>query len=228
MLRGARPPRHPSVRHEQTQRPQPGSAAPCSCRRRRPPLIPPPPSSQETTYLLRHATPRSLVLIDELGRSTSTGDGLGIAWAVAEALAARGARTLFATHFAQLAELAATCPNCRAWHFEVGAQRGGLRYSWRLAAGASEAGHYGLALAAAVGFPEEVLQRAAAVVEGERPSTGGVQPPASPSAVAEPRGRGRLQRPEAPQAAEGGSACLQFQLHPMPLFMQVSPLQPWT
>lgn len=65
-------------------------------------------------HVLAAATPRSLVLIDELGRSTSTADGVGLAWAVGEALAERGALTLFATHFPQLAELAALYPAVKA------------------------------------------------------------------------------------------------------------------
>ena len=65
-------------------------------------------------HILEAATPRSLVLVDELGRATSTADGVGLAWAVGEALAARGAPTLFATHFPQLAELAALYPGVKA------------------------------------------------------------------------------------------------------------------
>lgn len=66
-----------------------------------------------------HTHPRSLVIIDELGRATCTTDGLAIAWATAEALAARGAPTLFATHFPELARLGAMYPHVRHWDFEV-------------------------------------------------------------------------------------------------------------
>jgi DNA mismatch repair protein MSH4 len=65
------------------------------------------------------ATSRSVIIIDELGRATSTADGIAIAWAVAEALIALGARTLLATHFLELAELEKIYPQARAWHFEV-------------------------------------------------------------------------------------------------------------
>ncbi|KAL4430861.1 hypothetical protein ABPG75_006117 [Micractinium tetrahymenae] len=131
---------------------------------------------QEVAYILGSATPQSLVLIDELGRATSTADGVGIAWAVSEALLAAGAPTLFATHFAQLTELVAVYPAAKAWHFDVGdvAGRRALDFTWRLRAGACEAGHYGLLLATAVGFPDEVLAAAEEVVaaldasEGQR------------------------------------------------------------
>lgn len=107
----------------------------------------------------------------------SAADGVGIAWAVSEALLAAGAPTLFATHFAQLSELAAVYPAAKAWHFDVGdvAGRRALDFTWKLHAGSCEAGHYGLLLAAAVGFPEEVLATAQEVVAGETPAQAGAQ-----------------------------------------------------
>lgn len=94
---------------------------------------------------------------------------MGIAWSVSEALLAAGAPTLFATHFAQLSELAALYPAAKAWHFDVGdvAGRRALDFSWRLRAGCCEVERYGLLLASAVGFPEEVLATAEEVVAGE-------------------------------------------------------------
>jgi len=74
---------------------------------------------QETAFIVEGATEKSLVLIDELGRATSTADGVGIAWAVAEHLISLGSPTLFATHFARLGELATLYPNCKLWHFDV-------------------------------------------------------------------------------------------------------------
>src|SRR3974390_3630584 len=65
---------------------------------------------KETAHVLRRATKRSLVVLDEIGRGTSTFDGLAIAWSVAEHLHdVIGARTLFATHFHEMTELAAVC-----------------------------------------------------------------------------------------------------------------------
>src|SRR5262249_23246811 len=75
----------------------------------------------ETAQILRHATSRSLVLLDEIGRGTSTFDGLSIAWAVAEHLhqRCRGAKVLFATHFHELTRLAAELPRVRNVHVAV-------------------------------------------------------------------------------------------------------------
>jgi DNA mismatch repair protein MSH4 len=78
---------------------------------------------------MERATERSLVFIDELGRATSTADGVGIAWAVAEHLISLGAPTLFATHFARLGELATMYPNCKLWHFDVEVAEG-LNFRW--------------------------------------------------------------------------------------------------
>lgn len=74
---------------------------------------------QEVSYMLSHATDRSLVLIDELGRATSTTDGVAIAWAVCEKLLQLRCATLFATHFVQLSELAALYPAAKLWRLKV-------------------------------------------------------------------------------------------------------------
>lgn len=73
-------------------------------------------------HVLDTASTRSLVLVDELGRATSTADGTAIAWSVCEALLAARAPTLFATHFLQLADLARLYPAARLWQLEVSAQ----------------------------------------------------------------------------------------------------------
>ena len=78
----------------------------------------------ETANILHNATENSLVILDEIGRGTSTYDGLAIAWAVAEELAGKnglGIKTLFATHYHELVNLAATCPGVR--NFSVAVQR---------------------------------------------------------------------------------------------------------
>lgn len=102
---------------------------------------------QEAAHIVSHATPCSLVLIDELGRATSTHDGIGLAWAISEQLIALGTYTLAATHFGRLNELANAYPNCQVWHFEVDASDQTLTFSWKLQPGAMASSHYGLLLA---------------------------------------------------------------------------------
>ncbi|KAL0020849.1 hypothetical protein WJX77_001177 [Trebouxia sp. C0004] len=121
---------------------------------------------QETAHIVNHATERSLVIVDELGRATSTADGIGIAWAVSEHLIGLGACTLFATHFSRLSELTAVYPNCKLWHFGVNAsaQSERLDYTWKLQHGQQQAVHYGLILANSVGIPEQVAREAKRVV----------------------------------------------------------------
>lgn len=102
---------------------------------------------QEASHIISHATPRSLVLIDELGRATSTHDGNGLAWAVSEQLISIGTYTLAATHFGRLVELTNLYPNCKAWHFEVDTTKQRLTFSWRLQPGVMPRSHYGLLLA---------------------------------------------------------------------------------
>ena len=106
---------------------------------------------QETAFILGNATARSLVLIDELGRATSTSDGIAIAWAVAEELISIGAMTLFASHFAQMGQLAKLYPTCRLWHFGVEVANN-LDFTWQLKAGHDKTVHYGLLLAPQVCF----------------------------------------------------------------------------
>ena len=117
----------------------------------------------ETARLLHGAGERSLVLLDEVGRGTSTWDGLAIAQAVAERLVAgrSGPRTLFATHFQELTALAGSLE--RVANAAVTAEedgRGGLRFLHRVAAGAADRS-WGVQVAAIAGLPRPVLERAA-------------------------------------------------------------------
>lgn len=84
---------------------------------------------KEVAHFLDHAGPGSLVLVDELGRATSTADGTALAWAVCEALLAAHAPTLFATHFPALSQLAAMYPTARLWQLRVG-EHGGSMAKW--------------------------------------------------------------------------------------------------
>lgn len=115
----------------------------------------------ETARILRQATSRSLVLLDEIGRGTSTYDGLAIAWAVAEYLHDRcpGAKMLFATHYHELVRLAAELRRVRNVHVAVREHRGGIVFLYKVQAGATDRS-YGIHVARLAGLPEEVVARA--------------------------------------------------------------------
>jgi len=127
----------------------------------------------ETAQILKNATPRSLVVLDEVGRGTSTFDGLSLAWAVAEALhdlQGRGVKTLFATHYHELTELADKLPRVRNYNVAVREHRGEVVFLRRLAPGGVSRS-YGLQVARLAGLPEDVLRRAREVLarlEGEQ------------------------------------------------------------
>lgn len=90
-------------------------------------------------------------------------DGVAIAWAVSEHLISLGTATLFATHFAQLSDLATLYPNARLWHFEATASAGArarLTFTHRLLPGSPAGSHYGLTLASSVCMPPRVVQEA--------------------------------------------------------------------
>jgi DNA mismatch repair ATPase MutS len=74
----------------------------------------------ETAFILEASTPRSLVLIDELGRGTANDEGASIAWSIGEAMIHRGSYTCFATHYHQLNRLAQLYPRCRCYHMGTG------------------------------------------------------------------------------------------------------------
>jgi DNA mismatch repair protein MutS len=121
---------------------------------------------QETAAILRNATTRSLVVLDEVGRGTSTFDGLSIAWAVAEYLhdGAEKPRTLFATHYHELTHLARDLERVvnlnvlvREWNDEV-------RFLHRIVAGAADRS-YGIQVARLAGLPAPVLDRAREVLK---------------------------------------------------------------
>jgi DNA mismatch repair protein MutS len=128
---------------------------------------------QETADILRHATPRSLVLLDEIGRGTATYDGLALAWAVTEHLHAEGGprpRTVFATHYHELTQLADTLPRLRNVHVTVREWGDGVVFLHRIAEGAADRS-YGIHVAKLAGLPAAVIERAERVLaelESER------------------------------------------------------------
>ena len=116
----------------------------------------------ETAQILHNATTRSLVLLDEIGRGTSTFDGLSIAWAVAEYLhdnAEHAAKTLFATHYHELTELAARLPGAQNYQITAREQNGDVVFLHKLERGRAEQS-YGIAVAQLAGLPQSVLVRA--------------------------------------------------------------------
>jgi DNA mismatch repair protein MutS len=117
----------------------------------------------EAANILHHATDRSLVILDEIGRGTSTYDGLAIAWAIAERLAQIGAKTLFATHYHQLNALAEQMPNVR--NYRVAVREEGDQVIWlhKVLEGGTDRS-YGIQVARMAGLPRSVLQRASEVL----------------------------------------------------------------
>ncbi|MHB8418671.1 MAG: DNA mismatch repair protein MutS [Myxococcales bacterium] len=114
----------------------------------------------ETASILQQATARSLVILDEIGRGTSTFDGLSIAWAVAEYLHDRvGARTLFATHYHELTDLARDRPRVRNASLAVREADGKVIFLRKLVDGGASRS-YGIEVAKLAGLPAPVVQRA--------------------------------------------------------------------
>ena len=119
----------------------------------------------ETATILNNVTPRSLVLLDEVGRGTSTFDGLAIAWAVVEALheRGRGAKVLFATHFHELTRLAGRLPGVRNFHVAVREWNDEIIFLHKVEPGATDRS-YGIQVARLAGLPPEVIARAKALL----------------------------------------------------------------
>ncbi|MCS6947770.1 MAG: DNA mismatch repair protein MutS, partial [Steroidobacteraceae bacterium] len=159
----------------------------------------------ETANILHNATARSLVLMDEVGRGTSTFDGLSLAWAVARYLALRvRAYTLFATHFFELTSLATEIDSVANVHLDAAEHRQGIVFLHAVKPGPANRS-YGLAVAQLAGVPLEVIERARSYLtqlEAEReelrggaarqvelPMFASSAPPAEPDPIA-----ARLQR----------------------------------
>jgi DNA mismatch repair protein MutS len=141
----------------------------------------------ETAAILHTATPRSLVLLDEVGRGTATYDGLAIAWAAVEYLHARvGAKTLFATHYFELTELAEQLAGVKNYHVSVKETGGGIVFLRKVEAGAADRS-YGIEVAKLAGLPNEVVGRAREVLAehefAEQQATAHLSPGAAPPAT---------------------------------------------
>jgi DNA mismatch repair protein MutS len=133
----------------------------------------------ETAAILAQASEKSFVILDEVGRGTSTYDGLALAWAVAEAIHEQNrCRCLFATHYHELARLAESCEALSLHHVRAKEWKGDLVLLHELAEGAADRS-YGLAVARLAGVPKPVIARAKAVLdklEKGRAHTGGLAP----------------------------------------------------
>jgi DNA mismatch repair protein MutS len=125
----------------------------------------------ETAHILAHATSRSLVILDEVGRGTSTYDGMSLAWAVAVDLHDRiGARTLFATHYHELTHLTDLLSAARNYNLAVVERDGDVIFLRRLVPGSADRS-YGLHVARLAGVPEHIVSHAQEVMarlEGEK------------------------------------------------------------
>ncbi|TMD67082.1 MAG: DNA mismatch repair protein MutS [Chloroflexi bacterium] len=121
----------------------------------------------ETANILHHATPRSLVILDEIGRGTSTYDGLSIARAVVEYLHNNkrcGARTLFATHYHELVEAAQLLPRIRCMNVAVTEEGGKIVFLRKIVPGGADRS-YGVHVAQLAGIPRPVIHRAEEILE---------------------------------------------------------------
>ncbi len=138
----------------------------------------------ETANILNNATPRSLVVLDEIGRGTSTFDGLSLAWSIVEYLHhVVGAKTLFATHYHELTELAARLPRLRNHNVAVREWRDQIVFLRKIMPGGTDKS-YGIQVARLAGVPKSVIERSKEILrnleESELTPEGNVRRPARP------------------------------------------------
>ena len=137
----------------------------------------------EVAAILHHATPASLVLLDEVGRGTSTFDGLSIAWAVVEHLQKHtGARTLFATHYHELTELADLLTAVKNVHVSVKEMPNEIVFLRRVEPGSADKS-YGIEVARLAGLPRSVIERAREVLRKHEQSEHELSETLSPGAA---------------------------------------------
>jgi DNA mismatch repair protein MutS len=148
----------------------------------------------ETANILNNATPRSLIVLDEIGRGTSTFDGLSLAWSIVEHLHNQvGAKTFFATHYHELTELAARLPRIKNFNVAVREWNEQIVFLRKIVEGGTDKS-YGIQVARLAGVPKEVLERAKQILgnleESELTPEGNVRP--------QTRQRGKLQNLTSP------------------------------
>ncbi|CAB4279518.1 unnamed protein product [Prunus armeniaca] len=113
---------------------------------------------KETAFIMQNVSQRSLIVMDELGRATSSSDGFAIAWSCCEHLLSLKAYTIFATHMENLSELVTVYPNVKILHFDVDIKNNRLDFKFQLKDGARHVPHYGLLLAEVAGLPSSVIE----------------------------------------------------------------------
>ncbi len=128
----------------------------------------------ETANILNHATERSLLILDEIGRGTSTYDGVSIAWATVEFIhnhPSLRARTLFATHYHELTQLSELLPGVRNYNVAVTESEGHVVFLHKIVPGGADRS-YGIHVAQLAGLPRPVIQRAASILKQLEASSG--------------------------------------------------------
>jgi DNA mismatch repair protein MutS len=128
----------------------------------------------ETANILHHATPRSLLILDEVGRGTSTYDGVSIAWAVVEYIHNHPrlrAKTLFATHYHELTQMADLLPGVRNYNVAVSEADGKVVFLHKIIPGGADRS-YGIHVGQLAGLPRPVVQRAAEILRQLEASSG--------------------------------------------------------
>ena len=156
---------------------------------------------EETAHILHHATHRSLVLLDEVGRGTATYDGLSLAWAIVEHVARGPAlrmKTLFATHYHELTALASAEDGVVNFHVEAREHRSEIVFLHRVAPGGTNRS-YGIQVARLAGVPRSVVKRAHEVLEG---LSGGLDGRGARLPAPEPGGPYSLLEPAETQVAD--------------------------
>lgn len=129
----------------------------------------------ETANILNNATKRSLVLVDEVGRGTSTYDGIAIAWSVAEELYRLGCRCLFATHYHQLTRLETYLPKVKNYRAVVKEEGDKVIFLYRILPGGTDKS-YGIQVARLAGLPSRVIERAHEILEALEDEGSGKEP----------------------------------------------------
>jgi DNA mismatch repair protein MutS len=163
----------------------------------------------EAANILNNATPRSLVILDEIGRGTSTYDGVSLAWAITEHLHdAVGCRSLFATHYHELAQLANTLPRLRNYNVQVQELADEVIFLHKIAPGNADKS-YGIHVARLAGVPGPVLTRAEAVLATLESPHAVPTPPKPAPAAPKPRRNGKgeprlVDPPEKPRRPKAG------------------------